>query len=85
MSGVIVLLPQYASWRGAQLKRTLTTLPLPKSEGKRPLRRPRYNWESNIRIYLREIGWSMGWIHYGSGWGPVVGSCKHGNEPSAFV
>jgi hypothetical protein len=56
MSGAISPLPQYASWRGAQLKRTLTTLPLPKSEGKRPLRRPRYNWESNIRIYLREIG-----------------------------
>jgi hypothetical protein len=34
-----------------------------KSEGKRPLRRPRRRWEDNIKIYLREIGWGgMDWI-----------------------
>jgi len=27
-----------------------------KLEGKRPLRRPRYRWEDNIRMDLREIG-----------------------------
>jgi len=27
-----------------------------KSEGKRPLRRPRHGWEDNIRMVLREIG-----------------------------
>jgi hypothetical protein len=30
-----------------------------KSEGKRPLGRPRRRWEDNIRMDLREIGW--GW------------------------
>jgi hypothetical protein len=25
-------------------------------EGKRPLRRPRHNWEDNIKLDLREIG-----------------------------
>jgi hypothetical protein len=32
-------------------------------EGKRPLRRPRRKWEDNIKMDLREIGWSgMDWI-----------------------
>jgi hypothetical protein len=34
-----------------------------KSEGKRPLRRPRHRWEDNIRIDLRKIRWEgVGWI-----------------------
>jgi hypothetical protein len=34
-----------------------------KSEGKRPLGRPRCKWVDNIKIDLREIGWDgMGWI-----------------------
>jgi hypothetical protein len=34
-----------------------------KSEGKRPLGRPRRRWEDGIRIDLREIGWeSVEWI-----------------------
>jgi hypothetical protein len=34
-----------------------------KPEGKRPLGRPRYRWVDNIKMDLREIGWSgMGWI-----------------------
>jgi hypothetical protein len=28
-----------------------------KSEGKRPLGRPRRRWEDNIKMDLREIGW----------------------------
>jgi hypothetical protein len=28
-----------------------------KSEGKRPLGRPRWRWVDNIKIYLGEIGW----------------------------
>jgi hypothetical protein len=32
-------------------------------EGKRPPGRPRYSWEDNIKIDLREIGWDgMDWI-----------------------
>jgi hypothetical protein len=30
-----------------------------KSEGKRPLERPRRRWEDGIRIDLREIGWGV--------------------------
>jgi hypothetical protein len=34
-----------------------------KSEGKRPLGRPRRRWEDGIRTDLREIGWgSVEWI-----------------------
>jgi hypothetical protein len=34
-----------------------------KPEGKRSLRIPRCRWVDNIKMYLREIGWSgVGWI-----------------------
>jgi hypothetical protein len=34
-----------------------------KTEGKRPLVRPRRRWEDNIRMDLREMGWvGMDWI-----------------------
>jgi hypothetical protein len=34
-----------------------------KQEGKRPSERPRRRWEDNIKMDLREIGWSgMDWI-----------------------
>jgi hypothetical protein len=34
-----------------------------KSEGERPLGRPRRNWVDNVKIDLREIGWDgMKWI-----------------------
>jgi hypothetical protein len=34
-----------------------------KSEGKRPLGRPRRRWVYNIKMNLREIGWDgMDWI-----------------------
>jgi len=34
-----------------------------KSEGKRPLGRPRRKWEDNIKMDLQEVGcWSMDWI-----------------------
>jgi hypothetical protein len=34
-----------------------------KSEGKRPLGRPRRMWVYNIKMYLREVGWDgMDWI-----------------------
>jgi hypothetical protein len=26
-------------------------------EGKRPLGRPRYRWENNIRLDVRDVGW----------------------------
>jgi hypothetical protein len=37
-----------------------------KPEGKRPPGRPRFRWEENIKMNLREIGWSgMDWSHLG--------------------
>jgi hypothetical protein len=34
-----------------------------KTEGKRPLGRPRHRWEGNIMMDLQEVGWGgMDWI-----------------------
>jgi hypothetical protein len=34
-----------------------------RSEGRRPLGRPRCRWEDNIKMYLQEVGWGgMDWI-----------------------
>jgi hypothetical protein len=33
-----------------------------KTEGKRPLGRPRRRWEDGIRMDLRETGWGGDWI-----------------------
>ena len=34
-----------------------------RSEGNRPLGRPRHRWEDNIKFDLQEVGWGgMGWI-----------------------
>jgi hypothetical protein len=42
---------------------TLCRILVGKPEGKRPLGTPRRMWEDNIKIDLREIGWSgMVWI-----------------------
>jgi hypothetical protein len=35
----------------------------------------------NIKMDLREIGWDG----YGSGKGPVEGSCEHGIQPSGSI
>jgi hypothetical protein len=44
-------------------KRTAYRILVGKSEGKRPLGRPRRRWADNIKMGLREIGWSgMDWI-----------------------
>jgi hypothetical protein len=35
-----------------------------KPEWKRPLGRPRYRWEEDIRVNLRETGWKdVDWMH----------------------
>jgi hypothetical protein len=49
-----------------------------KSEGKRPLGRPRHRWEDGVRRNLREIGLgSVDWIQ-----GPMAGPCEYSDEPS---
>jgi hypothetical protein len=46
-----------------------------KSEGKRPLGRPRRRWEDRIKMDLREIGWGVwsgfSWLRIGTGDGLV--------------
>jgi hypothetical protein len=54
-----------------------------KSEGKRPLGRPRRRWEDGIRMDLREIGLGGGGglDLTSSGQGPLKGCCECGDEP----
>jgi hypothetical protein len=44
-----------------------------KSEGRRPLGRPRHRWNDGIRMDLREIGWGIwsgfNWLRIGTGGG----------------
>jgi hypothetical protein len=44
-------------------KRNAHRLLMGKSEGKRPLRRPRGRWEDNIKMDLGEVGWGdVDWL-----------------------
>jgi hypothetical protein len=44
-----------------------------KPEGKRPLGRPRRRWVDNIKIDLREIGWTGSiWLRIGTSGGHAV-------------
>jgi hypothetical protein len=48
------------AWRGEKCIQYLVG----KSEGKRPLGRPRHRWEGNMRMDLREIWWEVvNWMH----------------------
>jgi hypothetical protein len=48
-----------------------------KSEGKRPLGKPRRRWVENIKIDLREIGWvGVDWIDVAQD----RDQCEHRNE-----
>ena len=40
-----------------------------KSEGKRPLGRPRRRWEDNIKMGLQEVGFVPSWLRTGTGGG----------------
>jgi hypothetical protein len=57
---------------------------LGKPKRNRPLGRPTRRWVDNIKMDLREIG-RDGLDLYGSGWGPMEGSCEHGIEPSGSI
>jgi hypothetical protein len=47
-----------------------------RSEGRRPLGRPRHRWEDNIKMDLQEIGFgNVDWIHWdqdGDRWRALV-------------
>jgi hypothetical protein len=56
-----------------------------RTEGKRPLGKPRRRWEDNIKMDIREIeidgGTGFSWLGIGS----RGGFCEHGNEPSGSI
>jgi hypothetical protein len=57
-----------------------------KPEEKRPLGRLRRTWVNNIKIDLRERGWSgMDWIDLAQDRDQWRGSCEHGKEPSSSI
>jgi len=42
-------------------RRDVYTVSVRKPEGKRPLGRPSYRWEDNIKMNLQEVGWADVW------------------------
>jgi hypothetical protein len=57
-------------------KRNAYRILVGKTEGKRPLGRPRCRWANNIKMDLRDIGWGgMDWIDLAQDrdqWRPLV-------------
>jgi hypothetical protein len=56
-----------------------------KSEGKRPLGRPRHRWEDNIKMDLQEVGGGRGdWMELAQdrdGWRSLVGTLRNFRVP----
>jgi hypothetical protein len=56
-----------------------------KSEGKRPLGRPRRRWEYNIKMDLQEVGGVVGtewsWLRIGQ----LAGTCEYGKKPLGSI
>jgi hypothetical protein len=53
--------------------------------GGRPLARPRYKIEGNIKVDIQEMTMGGCRLAKGSGQGPVVGSCNHGIHPNVSI
>jgi hypothetical protein len=68
-----------------EAKRNAYMILMGKSEGKRPLERPRRRWVDNIKMDIRETGWfGMDWIDLAQDrnqWRALV----NGNEPSGSI
>jgi hypothetical protein len=65
-------------WAGHVARMGRCRILMIRSEGKRPLGRPRGRWVYNIKMGLREIGWGgVGWPDLAL----VEGCCEDGNEP----
>jgi hypothetical protein len=50
-----------------------------KSEGKRPLGRPRSRWKEKVNMDLQEVGC------HGMDWIELAGTCECGNELSGSI
>jgi hypothetical protein len=66
-------------------KRSSYTVLVGKPVGRRPLGRPRFIWEDNIKIDLREVVWGNRLDRSGAEYGQVADSCEYGDEPSDSV
>jgi hypothetical protein len=55
-----------------------------KPEGRRPLGRPRYRWEDNIKTDLKLVGCTWTGL-FRLGIRQVAGCCECGNEPSGAI
>jgi hypothetical protein len=51
----------------------------------RPLVRPTYRQEDNIKIDFKKQCKKVDWNSSDSAYGPMAGSCNHGNESSGFI
>jgi hypothetical protein len=52
-------------WSTYGEKRDAYRILVGRSEGRRPLGRPRRRWEDNIKTYLQDVRWGMDWIELG--------------------
>jgi hypothetical protein len=51
----------YVAYMG--VRRGIYRILVEKTEGKRPLGRPRLRWEDNIKMDIQELGcWAMDWV-----------------------
>ena len=55
-----------------------------KPEGKRPLGRPRYRWEDNIKMDLWEVGGGGDWLELAQD-SQMAGTCEYGDEHSGSI
>jgi hypothetical protein len=69
-------------------KRNASRVLVGKPEGKRPLGRPRYKWEDNIKMDVNETGWGgMDWIQLAQGrdqWRALVNTVMNLRSPYNF-
>jgi len=56
-----------------------------RSEGRRPLGKPRHKWNNNIKMDFLEVGWGTDWLDLVQDKGPVESCFKCGNEPSDSI
>jgi hypothetical protein len=67
-------------------KRGICMVLVGKSEGKRPLGRPRRRWENNIKMDLQEVACGvMDWMELVQDRGNLIGTCECSNERSVSI
>jgi len=63
---ILVIKPKIIRWAGCVARMGerggVCRLLVGKTEGKRPLERPRRRWEDNIKMVFQEVRWGVDWI-----------------------